>query len=332
MKNKIISVLAVLGLSTAGLIAVATPASAWSASATASAACQVVDGSNTGKAVISGTFNNTETRFDNLNSMNVTMSAAGQSDGPKTVVINSSGSFSVVVDAPLSAGTANFALTWTNRNGTDSRSAEYNAVTDCTNLATPVAPEVTESTQCEVDGSVTPAVTRGVVYTVGGTSPTAITVTATPAQGYRFAESQQVVYGPYDVSSGTCPTPTPDPTPPPQPEPPKDFCPDLEAVQWENYDCNPVVATPEPTPTPTVEPTPVPTPEPTVEPTTKPTKVPAPGEVSAGVPTVATMPQAVPAGDGSTQENGYPWFAVLIGAIVGCFAGAIIAAYNLKNK
>jgi len=195
-------------------------------------------------------------------------------------------------------------------------------------VVAPVAPEVVGSTKCEVNGSVTPATTEGVVYVVGGTSPTAITVTATPAKGFRFeGESQQVVYGPYNVGADKCPpTPTPTPTPDPTtpappagpPAPPTDFCPNLEGVQWENYDCNtgvvpPVVPTPEATPT--VEPTP--TPE-----VTKPPVV--------SIPDEPVIPEAVPAGDGSSQDS-FPWVPmILIAAAAGILGSVLRMRYSRK--
>jgi hypothetical protein len=116
---------------------------------------------------------------------------------------------------------------------------------------------------------------------------------------------------------GPCPVPpppdgpTPPATPPATPEPPAgppapptDFCPNLDGVQWENYDCNTpqvveVVPTPEATPVPTVEPTPAPAETP----------------VAIPVPDKPTVPKAVPAGDGSSQ--GSSWVEVLAGFLIG---------------
>jgi hypothetical protein len=189
-------------------------------------------------------------------------------------------------------------------------------------VVSPVAPEVVASTQCEVNGSVTPATTANVVYVVGGTSPTAITVTATPAQGFKFSgESQQVVYGPYDVSASKCPSspPTEPPAPPAgPPAPPKDFCPDLEGVQWENYDCNTGQVVPvAPVETPTA--TPVPTETPVVD-------VPV-----VEVPDKPVIPsEQIDAGE---QPEGNPWLlGILYGMIIGGVAACGIAAVRLWNK
>lgn len=115
------------------------------------------------------------------------------------------------------------------------------------------------------------------------------------------------------------PTPTPDPTPVPSPEPPKDFCPDLAGLQWENYDCLTPTATPEP---PVVE---VPVVEapvvvaPVEEAVVAPQK---PKPATVAVPDAATVPNAVPAGDGSSQDS-INWFAIAIltaATVVGAFA------------
>lgn len=121
------------------------------------------------------------------------------------------------------------------------------------------------------------------------------------------------INGPVEDYLGPCkdePTPTPTPTetpttPPPAgpPAPPKDYCDNLEGVQWEGYDCNtgqvvPVEPTPEATPTPT---------EPPV--------------VSLPVPDKPTVPKAVPAGEGS--DNGFNWLALMLiagAAVAGAFA------------
>lgn len=173
-------------------------------------------------------------------------------------------------------------------------------------VVTPVAPEVVPSTKCEVNGSVTPATTANVVYVVGGTSPTAITVTATPAQGFKFTgESQQVVYGPYDVSASKCPPPPPtEPPAPPAgpPAPPTDFCPNLDGVQWENYDCNTGQVVPVPEPTPTLVPQ-----QPEGIETLPPVEPPV-----VEVPDEPTIPnEEIDAGDGSTQQ-GTPFIIYLL--------------------
>jgi len=61
---------------------------------------------------------------------------------------------------------------------------------------TPVAPELVKTGACGTYGSVTPAVTEGVVYTTAFDKKSgAYTVTATPAKGFHFAgDDQEVVY------------------------------------------------------------------------------------------------------------------------------------------
>jgi hypothetical protein len=106
------------------------------------------------------------------------------------------------------------------------------------------------------------------------------------------------------------PTPTETPTTPPPagpPAPAKDFCDNLEGVQWENYDCN----------TPQVVEV-VPTPEATPEATPTPTEPPV---VSLPVPDKPTVPKAIPAGEGS--DSGFNWLALVLiagAAVAGAFA------------
>lgn len=128
------------------------------------------------------------------------------------------------------------------------------------------------------------------------------------------------INGPVEDYLGPCkdePTPTPTPTetpttPPPAgpPAPPTDFCPNLEGVQWENYDCNtPQVVE--------VVPTPEATPEPTVEATPAPTETP----VAIPVPDKPTLPKEIPAGEGS--DSGFNWLALVLiagAAVAGAFA------------
>jgi hypothetical protein len=135
------------------------------------------------------------------------------------------------------------------------------------------------------------------------------------------------INGPVEDYLGECKTtpppdgPTPPATPPATPEPPagppappKDYCDNLEGVQWEGYDCNtPQVVE--------VVPTPEATPEPTVVATPAPTETP----VAIPVPDKPTVPKAVPAGDGSSQD-GFNWFALVI------LAGATVAgAFALRK-
>jgi hypothetical protein len=122
-----------------------------------------------------------------------------------------------------------------------------------------------------------------------------------------------------------------EPAPAPAPAPAAmDFCPDLDGVQWENYDCNtpqavaaevtvpaePVVAVVAPSPATTAE---------SVQPAavTAPTAGTAP-QVAA-VPETATVPAAVPAGGGSSDPaDGLTWVACLF--ILSCLSAAGSAA------
>ncbi|MDO7883549.1 hypothetical protein [Antiquaquibacter soli] len=62
---------------------------------------------------------------------------------------------------------------------------------DCPKLAEPVAPTLTTVTECGVYGTVTPQVTEGVDYVVEFDQATGdYTVTATPQDGYRFADDK----------------------------------------------------------------------------------------------------------------------------------------------
>ncbi|TAL42676.1 MAG: hypothetical protein EPN91_07810 [Salinibacterium sp.] len=67
---------------------------------------------------------------------------------------------------------------------------------DCYPVVTPVAPTVTPVGDCGVDGSIVLPTTTGVVYelTLGNGLYGAYTVTATPADGYKFAGDQVVTF------------------------------------------------------------------------------------------------------------------------------------------
>ena len=97
MHKRVLALVASLSMILVGLVGVvmAPAASAWSTSQTASAQCQKKDGTNenTGKVVISGTFNNTEPNQPQW-VMGVKMTAGGQSDGPKSIAGQANGSFS----------------------------------------------------------------------------------------------------------------------------------------------------------------------------------------------------------------------------------------------
>lgn len=64
--------------------------------------------------------------------------------------------------------------------------------TNCFGLVVPVAPAITTASECGVYGTVTPAVTDGVLYTTVFTKATgAYTVTATPTAGHHFAGGEK---------------------------------------------------------------------------------------------------------------------------------------------
>lgn len=358
----IVSMLTMIVTGGASLIA-ASPASAWSTSQSASAACQTDSGGdNTGKVVISGSFTNTEPNKP-ANSMDVTMSAAGGSDGPKTVPGGSSAGFSIVVaSAPLAAGTATFGLKWTNSSGTDSRTAGYNAVPSCPlpviykghataelpkticyggqtydlvgkgtgdatsresqtaadDAAQAIADQAAKDDlvsqlkaypgfvdgECVFTGHATATAKATICYKnetinlVGNGEATAESkesqaaadkAALDEAQAKADADLKAQLAQYAGAAGGSC-KPTPPPTTPPTPE----ATPTPE-----------VTPTPETTPEPTATPTPTPTPEPTA------TKTPAPAP-AVTVPAKPTLPKAVPAGDGSSQEQGMPWAAVLM--------------------
>jgi hypothetical protein len=316
--KKIIAVLAALGLSSIGLIAVAAPASAHHNTVSGQAVCQ-----SDGTYTVNWTVTNSQS--DKTENVTLIASTGGGTLTGLPTDIGYSGSAAVTQTGVGLNTTATLEVRGVWKGYTTDNSGSVTTGGDCKIVVAPVEPEVVKSTECEVNGSVTPAVTRGVVYVVGGTSPTAITVTATPAQGFKFAEGDQVVYGPYDVSASTCPTPTPTPTPEPTPppQPPKDFCPDLAGLQWENYDCNTTVVIP-PTPTPTETPVVIPTPEPTATPTETVT-------VEVTIPDKPTVPKDVPAGDGSSQnDTGLLWLAFAV-ALLASVTAIVFALINRKK-
>jgi hypothetical protein len=110
------------------------------------------------------------------------------------------------------------------------------------------------------------------------------------------------------------------PAPAPGPAPAaKDFCPDLDGVQWENYDCNtPQVAAAE-----AAAPA-----EPTVAVVTAPEASPAPASAAmpaeVAVPTEQSIPTAVDAGNAPDSPDGAPAWAILMLA-AGCLGAAVAA-------
>lgn len=119
--------------------------------------------------------------------------------------------------------------------------------------------------------------------------------------------------------------PTP-PAPALAPAPPaRDFCPDLDGMQWENYDCNTPQASAADVALP-VEPAAVDMPTPALAPT--PTSAAMPAEVS--VPTQQTLPSAVDAGSAPASPTGSPIWAILVllAACIGASATAARVAFS----
>lgn len=115
------------------------------------------------------------------------------------------------------------------------------------------------------------------------------------------------------------------PAPAPAPAPAaQDFCPDLDGVQWENYDCN----TPQAVAVDAITPAAPALVVVAAEPAAAPADVPAP--VSAAMPAVVpvpaaeTLPTAVDAGGGSPVPHRTPVWAILIIA-AGCIGAATSA-------
>ena len=100
------------------------------------------------------------------------------------------------------------------------------------------------------------------------------------------------------------------------PTPVKDFCPNLDGVQWENYDCNTpqaVAAAEVVAPAPAVvSPAEITAPEAATVPVT------APEAATVEPPAKATVPQAVPAGGGSQAPTTPIWaYALLAVGVLG---------------
>ena len=116
------------------------------------------------------------------------------------------------------------------------------------------------------------------------------------------------------LDRGCLPEPVVPVTPAGGPTPVKDFCPNLDGVQWENYDCNTPVAVAAaevavPAPAEVVPPA-------TVEPVT------VPEAATVAAPEAATVPAAVPAGDGSQAPSVPMWALAMIAVGVLGAAGA----------
>ena len=116
----------------------------------------------------------------------------------------------------------------------------------------------------------------------------------------------------------------PEPAPAPAAAP-VDFCPDLDGLQWENYDCNTPQAIAAEITVP-AEPAPalVTAAPPATVPQLVPTPVNAAMPAQVAVPTEQTPPAAVDAGYGPTSAPVSPLWAVLM-ILAGCF-GATGAA------
>lgn len=102
-----------------------------------------------------------------------------------------------------------------------------------------------------------------------------------------------------------------------------DFCPNLEGVQWENYDCNTPQPVAQPEIVPPVQPAVV-APATVVAPAAATVAAPAPATVSGGVagtvvaPAAATVPTMVPAGDGPQAPTVPIWaFAMMVAGVLG---------------
>ena len=99
---------------------------------------------------------------------------------------------------------------WVTLTGTTSWSYTVPSPGDCIVTVTPVAPDVKTITECGVYGSVVPKATQGVVYqlTAGNGLEGAWTITATPAQGYKFDGAQEVTFSGNLGVYTDCATPT----------------------------------------------------------------------------------------------------------------------------
>jgi hypothetical protein len=102
-----------------------------------------------------------------------------------------------------------------------------------------------------------------------------------------------------------------------------DFCPDLDGLQWENYDCN-TPQSPAPEATVPAEPAALVTAATAVVPQLVSTPVNAAMPAQVAVPTEQTPPAAVDAGYGPTSAPVSPLWAVLM-ILAGCL-GATGAA------
>jgi hypothetical protein len=120
------------------------------------------------------------------------------------------------------------------------------------------------------------------------------------------------------------------PAPAPAPAPAaKDFCPDLDGVQWENYDCNTpqagvaeqavavVTAEAAPAVVPELAPTPASAAMPAVVP----------------VPTEQTLPQAVDAGGGPTAPTPLPTVLLAAALLAATASGLLLRRpFNIHGR
>jgi hypothetical protein len=196
---------------------------AWYTTQSASASCD-----SNGKVVISAQFTNTE-QSDAANAMIVVVKDLQTGSQTSLGVVNPSQSKSGTIQtssASLPAGVVQFTLTWANgRQGTDTRSANYSAVTTCAQpTATPtltptLTPTITLTPTLTPTITLTPTLTPTITLTptvtiivTGSLTPTdtpTVTLTPTPTNG------QTPPGGPGDGRSdgrsdggSTSPTPT----------------------------------------------------------------------------------------------------------------------------
>ena len=118
---------------------------------------------------------------------------------------------------------------------------------------------------------------------------------------------------------------TPAPSPGPAPAP-VDFCPDLDGLQWENYDCN----TPQAVTAGEAVPADVVAAATAVVPELVPTPVDAAMPAKVSVPTQQTLPAAVDAGSAPASPTGSPIWAILVllAACIGASATAARVAFS----
>jgi hypothetical protein len=261
---------------------------AWSIDSVASAAC-----GDSGTSVITVNFTNSEPADNQSLSMDVTAHDLQTDQTVNLGTIAPGGSKIAHIDTGLTSldkGLVEFKLTWSDgHEGTDTRTATYEAVDACTNVTpTPSIPAcVVQTAVCAWDAGDSNATTYSVTITehISGdvvknldvpSDTTQVIFPAEPGKQYDCRVFASNDCGSSDVASGTgntCPLPTPTPTEAP---------------------------TEAPTPTPTEIPSPTPTitPKPTTTPvppssTPKPTATPIPPTLTPR-PTIQLFPTSPP--------------------------------------